>query len=367
MFSFDTNDKKNIFNYINSKIDLLQYKYKLMEYMDELEVFRKEKYYASINYLGINNLLIFVRINDKYYSVLIDKKSIPRPNINFNDILMFPFNMRFNKSIYDGTILDGILLINKATKKKVFMLTDIYYLKGNDLRNDNLKNKLLNFSVYLKNAPNNDNDNYSIEINKIYNFSEFNKLDDDMNKASYYEHKGYAFYPEISGKKLVLLNNNIDTPINKNMFNKNVITKPDEINIDKSNIPEFNNVKNTTTITIKYYPKIDDDIFVTLEMRKTVYTEVYTLHYLIIDIVNGLKVFKIKSLGNAYIPDQLCSQMCKTIIGSKKNGKALMKCKFNRDKNKWIPIHEDNTLKIPNTLQEIEKFIDIFFEEEEEQ
>lgn len=392
MVNFTFEDKKDLYNYITKQLDIFHYKYKLIEYMDELEVLKKEKYFMSANYLGINSLLIFVKINDKYYSVLIDRKTIARPNINIEDISLIPFNIRLNKSIYDGSILDGISMVNKATKERVFLATDIYYLRGKDLRQDSLKNKLLNLGVYLKNVLNESQNESNqrgakIEINKIYKFSELDKLDEDMNRSSYYEFKGYSFYPEVSGLKLVLLNSNTEAPVNKNMFNKNVIINPEEINLIqessgnkpnlqnkevlnnfKSNLPEINNIKNTTstTITIKYYPKTEERIFATLEMRKTVYTEVYTLHYLIVDQSNGLKVYKIKTLGNAYIPDQECSLMCKNIIGSKKNDKALMRCEFNINKNKWVPLHEEKENKFPNTLQEIEKYIDIIFEEEEQ-
>jgi len=49
------------------------------------------------------------------------------------------------------------------------------------------------------------------------------------------------------------------------------------------------------------------------------------------------------------------------------NGKALMRCKFCPDKNKWIPIEESKNNKIPDLLSNIEKYLELIIDSDSEE
>ena len=105
-----------------------------------------------------------------------------------------------------------------------------------------------------------------------------------------------------------------------------------------------------------------------MELRKTSSPDVYNVFCADKEIVNGKNCIKLKKLGIALIPDKDCSTMCKTLFNSKINNRALMKCKFNSDKNKWIPLHEeDKNIRFPTFLNNIEENLELILESDSDE
>ena len=81
-------------------------------------------------------------------------------------------------------------------------------------------------------------------------------------------------------------------------------------------------------------------------MRKTDTCDVYKLYGIFYakDSNNEKDIFIKKNIGIAYIPTYILSLQCNIYFLNKK--KIIMKCKFDTNKNKWIPIEESKIKKI---------------------
>ncbi len=77
---------------------------------------------VSLSSFGKKYILFLIKINDRRYSILINKK---------NEI-MVTCQYKFHQSLYDGTLLDGELVKNE-NNKWIFIINDIPYYKGENL------------------------------------------------------------------------------------------------------------------------------------------------------------------------------------------------------------------------------------------
>jgi hypothetical protein len=340
---FDFHTTQQLINYIYSTVELAKFKYKVLEFESDLNLLTTQKYHLCANFSGASSLLIFTKIRDRFYSFIIDKKTLSynQSQVDLENIKITSVNIRLDNSIYNGTIMDGIHTQNKTTRERVFIMTDVYYFRGQNLINDNILHKIGNVTTYLDANLKHDPqiNNFALTVNKFYDSIDLLKLRNDMEKYKWYEFKGYAFYPEKSGTKLLYL----DTKTNS--------VKHDDHTVNTSNT----NKKKT----FRYICKTDKPVYATLEIRKTEQPDVYYVFCSEKGIIDGKNVIKIKKLGIALIPDYVSSNLCRNILQSKISGKALMKCLFNSDKNKWMPIEEDKIKKSPTSLIEIEQHLDI--------
>ena len=70
------NNMKKVIDYVYNNVQVQKYKYTILEKEDDLQLLRKNKYYAAPNYNGTYCLFVFLKIMDRHYSVLIDKKTL---------------------------------------------------------------------------------------------------------------------------------------------------------------------------------------------------------------------------------------------------------------------------------------------------
>lgn len=324
----DRGTKQKLIDYIYTTIDLSDLKFKLVEVEDDLPNVKRD-FYVSPNYNGTNCLLVFIKLAHNYYSFLVDRKTLSynKNQVDINSLKITPVKIRLNFDIYNGTIMDGILL-NTNDNTMSFVINDVYYFRGRTMMNTKMLYKQINLETYLSSTTVNDNimNNIELHANKYYNISETKSLIETVIPGLFKsnEIKGVAFYPETTGLKYIYLFSNVSYS-----------------NTDK----EETEHSDTNDV-----PDIDDGTTGVFEIRSTSIVDVYKLFLLVKIKKGGKNVIKTKKIGIASIPTQDCSKMCKKLVGDKK--KALVKCKFVKDKNKWIPV-EASTAKRPNYYHEI--------------
>lgn len=398
------NDKRQLINYLYSTIELSNFKYKLLKEKEDLQQLDVDKFVVSANFSGPTCLLIFIKIKDKYYSHLIDKKTLSFnvSQINFTNLRTTRIRVGLDQSIYKGSIFDGILI--QQGINKTFLITDCYQFRGQKFINDNLTHKLINIRSYLG-ANYNDLDKTNtikLYVNKVYDLSEINKLISvDIPKTKNMNISGITFYPNISGVKLIFLfNQKQDQDI---FTQKQEQSQPHTQSHTPSHTPSHTqphtpqytfqqthlpyqhqhqqhqlyqqqqhqpyqqqqqtqdtvkkSIELKKKVNVSYVAKSDEPIVVTLEIRKTDVVDVYKLYAVEKIAQNDKVIHKSKKMGIAYIPTRECSILCKTITAQE--NRIYVDCKFIQDKNKWQPLEQNITCKIPTLINVIEKQLDI--------
>jgi len=250
---------------------------------------------------------------------------------------MIPIKVRLDKSIYRGTIMDGVLL-NKESNKNVYIINDTYYLCGNNLISNKMQYKNINIKTFIDSKMVNDHimNDTIIMVNTFYKLSEIKELvDSKFENLSFNVHiKGLVFNPPISGLRLIYLYSN--SAMQGTKFTEDV-----------ENIP---NIEITTNDTINTDIEIENNKIAIFEMRATEIMDVYKLYLLNKIKKNNRKIVKSKKIDIAYIPTSECSKLCKDLIEDKK--KVLVECKYNNRMKKWTPINHSDA-KRPNFINEI--------------
>jgi len=358
--NYDSNITRQLVNYIYSSVEVSKYKYYVLKTEEDLQMLDVQKCKVSANYTGASCLLLFIKIKDKNYSCLIDRKKLSYnlSQIDYDSLRILNVRVALDQTIYDGSIFDGTYITHGT--KKTFVISDCYRFRGNDMTHDQLPIKLLNIKSYMDATYKTNNIINTIDlcINKIYELGETEKLiTTEIPKAKNMQIRGLVFHPTLSGTKLIFLFNNNQT---NGTDNNNYAY----INLNKNK----NDNKNDNKKQISYICKTKDEIFVTLEIKNTSIIDVYKL-YAVEEITNNDKlnkkvIYKIKKLGIAYIPTKDCSHMCRSlfldisVIPDVKT-RILVKCKFDQNKSKWIPVEKETIQRRPSSVEEIEKFMDV--------
>ena len=206
--------KEQLLNFIYRKLDVSRYKYKLLEFEKDLDQLKNTKF-ISPNYNGINSLLVFTRLKDKFYSFTVDRRTLKYniKQIDISTIKLIPVNVRLDESIYDGTVIDGVILYNNPNKdrrrKKIYVINDIYMFQGNICSAEIMTNKIMNMNAYLDHNYKKDDQFNNIEfiVNTFYELKDMGPLvNTNIPKSTYRNSiKGIAFFPERSGTKYIYL------------------------------------------------------------------------------------------------------------------------------------------------------------------
>lgn len=327
--SLDFTSRKLLINYIYDTIALSNYKYKLIEFEHDLPLLKEKNCFVSPNYNGVHSLLIFIKINDRYISVIVDRKTLSYNinQVNYDKVKIIPVSIRLDEEVYRGTIIDGVMLYNNVDNIKNFVVNDVYSLRGNDVSADKITNKMLNFGTYLDTVKQDSNlENLVLIINKLYQLKDIQQLINVyIPKSKYLKSiKGVTFYPEYSGTKLIYLYNNC---AHGELSDKKVN--------DTNDINSINSINGEKDISIG---KVKDNVTLAVfKMKKTDIVDVYNLYLGEKFQEDGKMLFKYKKICMAYIPTKECSYFCKEAFSKNNTDNLLVKCKYEKDKERWIP------------------------------
>lgn len=312
-------NRSRLVDYIYKNVDLSKFNYKLLQTEDELDLLKDGTYHVSPNYSGINSLVVFTRIKNNFYSFMVDRRTLAynRHKLDIDKVKITPISVRLDESIYNGSIMDGVLLYNPGTKEKVFMINDVYMFKGQNIVDEKINYKMINVGSYLKAHYKDDKylNSVKFEVNTLYKLQDINKLVNNFILNSKYKTsiKGLSFFPETSGTKLIYLYSNCAVK------DKVEDTVKDKVVVRDSKIAS-------------------SKVEAVFRMDKTDTPDVYSLCLFKEVIKNNKKYGKYKKYCIAYVPTAQCSYFCKDILASKDS--ILVVCSYLQDKKRWIPVKE---------------------------
>ncbi len=338
----DIETKRMLINYISNTINLSNYKYKLLEYEQDLQLLKEKKHIIAPNYAGTNGLLVFIKIQEKYLSFIVDRRPLTYKlaHIDMGKVRLTPVNCRLDESIYKGTIIDGVLLFNDNNKTKKFIINDVYHFKGSDMTKTRIVNKILNISTYLDTVMTKDSNmnNITLTVNKLCDMSNIEQVLSESipNKGIL----GLSFYPEYSGMKLIYLFNNdcepqtttYDSTPNSTLPTQTFPTQPLPTQIFPKQTkprPTFHNT-NLTTFKIKQTESVD-------------------VYYLYLGAIEE-QLFTYKKIGIAYIPTMTCSAFCRKLFQESHSSHILVDCEYCVEKDGWIPIKANTYKRRPDLI-----------------
>lgn len=356
--------KHQLINYIYDTVNLSNFRYDILTYTKDLNTLFSQKYFVSANFTGSNGLLVFTKVNDKYHSFVVDRKTLTY-NINkldINSVKTTNVHVKLDIDIYQGTIFDGIFITSK--NKKTFIITDVYVFKGNNLTESQIDSKLLTVMSYLKmNYSEGDRDNDIIlAINRLYDITDTKHVVNNViPDIKGFIIRGICYYPVKSGTKLIYLFNNSENNVsdaNNQTHSINrykIVPKTNSTSessdsstseCDRESPKIITNVEKQKAPKMIYTPKgkKTDESYV-FEIKKTDVVDVYILNA--IECVE--KTIKRKKIGLAFIPNAARSNWCIEIMNDK--NQLLVHCKFHKDKMKWEPILV-STSKRPSEIGE---------------
>ena len=211
---------KSKINIIYSSLNLSNFNYEILTNKDGLLQLLNNPYTISLNFSGTRCLLIFNKINDKYYSYLVnrDKLSYSQNKLNYSTIEITNIDIKLNIDIYKGTILDGIYI--KGKSKNTFVITDVFYFEGINKTKDKIIDKLNYICEYLQKyyIQSDKTNNIELTVNQLFDITKIKQIVyNEIPLMRNYPVSGISFYPELSGKKLHFLFKGI-LPKNKELI-----------------------------------------------------------------------------------------------------------------------------------------------------
>jgi len=360
---------KQLIGSIFSQQDISNFRYELIQYENDLSKLVLNKFFTSINFCGSNCFLVFTKVANKHYCFTVDRQTLSYNfnKIDYNKVKIDIRNIRLDYEIYQGTILDGIL-VKQSKKDDIFIISDVYTFKGVNYTKSKLDEKLKLIREYLEEHYNEDHldNNIRLSINKIFPIEQtehlVNKVLPTIKELKY---RGLCFLPEISDTKLIFMfkneeNNQESKKVEGNKIEfKQVNDSPKKIvkQIQKTKdsvitMPLENNYNTGTKY--KYINTSGKDVYATLEVKPTDNIDVYKVNAIERIIQEGKKILKRVPLGIAYISGIKQSHNIRQLIQDNSGKQILMKCKYNDDKSKWEPIELDTTAKCPNLITDID-------------
>jgi len=348
---------KQLVGTIYSKVDLSKFRYEMIRYENDLQKLLRQRYHIMLNYCGTNCLMVFTKIKDKFFSFTVDRQTISYNfnKIDFSNVNLNLRNINLSQEIYEGTVFEGIL-IKQHGKLDTYMICDCYSFCGEDFTEVNLIDKLNKINTYLeKNYTNSPYNNIILELNKIYTITDIEIAIADIDKTQF-KCRGLCFYPDISETKLVFLMTQIED--NRTIYKRNELYSTITQNNNSTGLNNTNTKQKYITKPNKFNNRFNDkieDIIFTLEIVPTNFNDVYQLYACDMILKDNKPKYKKYNIGIADIQTNKIYTLVKNIT---QHGSKMMKCKYDTETQKWVPIEEDMESKRPSLISNIRKLIE---------
>ncbi len=350
----NTDLTKQLVGSIFAQQNISNFKYEVIQYESDLSKLIRQKFFTSINFCGTNSLLVFTKISGKHYCFTVERQTLSYnfSKIDYSKVKIDMRNLKLDIDIYQGTILDGIL-VKQSKKEDLFIISDVYKFCGVDYTKSKLDDKLKMIIKYLQENYNQEHieNNMMLSVNKIFPINQTEHVVNNvLPSIKNLKARGLCFYPEISETKLIFLfNNNVNTT--KTADKEDNGSKDDKFKDDKINI-KVDKVSEDKEGKYKYVNTSKKPVYAILEVKSTPNIDVYKLNAVERIVIDGKKVLKRVPMGIAYISGIEQSHKMNKIFAQEK--KVLMKCKFLNDKSKWEPIELDKSVQHPTLMDDID-------------
>ena len=274
--------KKKIIDYLQNSVDIFCLKDNLIVNEEDLIKIKNEEYVVIPNIVGEDYIFLAIKINESYFVVLIEKKTLNDfNNINYNNLNIVYIQIRLKVETYKGTIFDGRIV--NLGGCCAFIINKIYMLNGNNLINKKINESYKLAEDFISNSYVIDPNMNTIlfKLNKIYKLSEINDLVNDKIQNSKFKFSSIDFINCYCNKTYRYYYTNQD-------YDKKIVTMYGKlINVD----------------VVELFSKDVND--------------------------------KIRRIGIAHIPDIKTSQICNNYVST--SVLTPIKCKLSYRFKKWVP------------------------------
>lgn len=340
-----------MYNYIVSSVNLLNYKYKIIDSLDEINTLmsKSNEFCIGQNFVGTSCLLVFIKLQGVYHSFIVDKKNIINRHAQSHSSDFVETSIQLPSEIYNGTIFDGYAITAKNPNfMNKFVICDMYQFCGKSTINVSLTSKFSQLKDYLSKFYNKTDKLNTIELvlNKTLSLSNANlesMLQNPefhskgiycINEISFKTHKLILFatpkilpisiqiaqtYSQTSSPRIAKSHSSVSSPI---IANSALLASSADMIKQKSTFEREH------TIDISQLKNKQKMIFL---MKKTKTVDVYNLYLL--REQNGEK--KYVKIGIGMISTIKTSLMFQDLF---KTAECMnVKCKYEIESNKWIP------------------------------
>jgi len=281
-------------SFILKKLDEFYYlKKKKIITEEELEIIKNNKYPIFIEYNSYRVIIFLTKYQNKNYCILIDQ-NIP------NKVKMLITKIRFDKNLYQDTIFEAEIVLNKNNNWDI-LIYDLKVYKGETITS-NIDEKISKIEDIIKNEY--IDDKYmnlgNLKVKKKYYFKDLEDIILNKIDQSNYLVTGLSF---IDQENYYIIN-----------FQNKIFTEKDDENIKSK--------------------ELKNKIF---EIKDSIMPDIYDLFD-----INKTKV------GIACISNLETSELCTKILDNKDS--CFVECKYNNKFKKWEPIKE---ISKNNTLSEL--------------
>jgi len=242
---------------------------------------------------GTPYLLFLTQINSINYAFFIDKKI--KEGYSFPKIFILPYE--FSPELYKTTLFE-CELIRKRNKKWCLGINDIYYYCGKNMKKSNIIDRINTIHEIFdtKYTPSEFSNTCPPFVKKYFDYKDVTHVFNDFIPNLDYETRGLYFVP---------------------------------MRVDYSNILYI--FKENDSVKLVEKPKKNTKCF---RIMKTMKPDVYELYLKKNDSIQKQGVALIQNI-------KLSHQMAEY---SKEEDELYMKCKINKDFNKWVPYEKTNEL-----------------------